>query len=181
MIDQNIEMGRIKSDEFNVLNHGDSWCNNIMFNYNDDGKLNKIMLVDFQMCKYGSPAQDLLYFIFSSPKQEIRLKYFDYLIKYYHDNLTENLALLNYTKPLPTLAELHISLLRNHGWATSSIMGILAIVLLEHTENANIDNFIKSDEVGLNFKKHLYSNPKYLKCLKDILPWLETRGMLQLL
>lgn len=179
MIDQNIEMGRIKPDEFNVLNHGDSWCNNIMFNYNDEGKRNETILVDFQMCKYGSPAQDLLYFIFSSPKQEIRLEKFDYMIKYYHDNLIENLSILKYPKQSPTLADLHISLLRNRGWAKSSTFGILAIVLLEHTENANLDNFIKSDEEGVNFKNHLYSNPRYVKCLNEILPWLENRGMLE--
>lgn len=179
MMDRIYEACRIKSDEFNVLNHGDSWCNNVMFNYNDDGTRNETILVDFQMCKYGSPAQDLLYFIFSSPKQEIRLEKFDYMIKYYHDNLIENLKLLEYPKVLPKLADLRISLIRNHEWAKSTTFGTLAIVLLEVTEDANIDNFLASDEQGVNFKNNLYSNPKYIKCVNEILPWLDVRGMLE--
>lgn len=179
MLDKTFEACRIKEEEFNVLNHGDSWSNNFMFKYNEKGEREDTILVDFQICKYGSPVQDLLYFIFSSPKQDIRLTEFDYLIKYYHDNLLENLVLLEYPKDLPTLSSLHIAILRNHQWAVTTVYSTLAIVLLEPTDNANMDNFLKTDEEGTGFKNQVYSNPKYIKYLNEILPWLDNRGMLE--
>ncbi|KAL5274236.1 hypothetical protein ACFFRR_000786 [Megaselia abdita] len=179
MLDKTFEACRIKEEEFNVLNHGDSWSNNFMFKYNDKGEREETILVDFQICKYGTPAQDLLYFLFSSPNQEIRLREFDYFIKCYHDNLIENLILLEYPKTLPTLSSLHIAILRNHQWAIATIYSTLAIVLLEPTDNANMDNFWKADEEGTGFKNQVYSNPKYITCLNDILPWLDKRGMLE--
>lgn len=179
MLDRTFETCRIKEEEFNVLNHGDSWSNNFMFKYNDKGEREETILVDFQISKYGSPAQDLLYFLFSSPKQEIRLKEFDYFIKYYHDNLIENLVLLEYPKSLPSLSSLHVAILRNHQWAITTIYSTLAVVLLEPTDKANMENFLKEDDEATSFKNEIYSNPKYIACLNEILPWLDNRGMLE--
>lgn len=178
MLDRSFKVCEINEDEFNVLNHGDSWCNNFMFKYNDQGEREETILVDFQICKYGSPVQDLLYFLFSSPKQEIRLKNFDYFIKYYHDNLVENLKLLEYPKPIPSLNSLHIDIIKKHQWAVMTAYSTLAIVLLEPTNKANMENFVNSDEDGTAFKNELYTNSRYVGCLNEILPWLDNRGML---
>uniref|UniRef100_A0A1I8Q0R0 CHK kinase-like domain-containing protein n=1 Tax=Stomoxys calcitrans TaxID=35570 RepID=A0A1I8Q0R0_STOCA len=51
---------------FNALNHGDCWSNNILFKYSDDGKVEDLLFIDFQNTNYGSPAQDLFYFIITS-------------------------------------------------------------------------------------------------------------------
>ena len=104
----------IDSNEFNVLNHGDCWSNNIMFNYDEQGNVAATYLIDYQMTRYTSPAADLLYFLLSSTQLDIKLSKFDYFIKYYHDHLVESLQLLKYSKPIPSLKELHIMLYK-HG------------------------------------------------------------------
>lgn len=93
--------------EFNVLNHGDCWSNNIMFKYDEQGNILETYLVDYQMPRYTSPAYDLIYFLLSSTKLEIKLEDFDYFIKFYHDQLVASLEVLNYRKPIPSLKEIH--------------------------------------------------------------------------
>lgn len=102
--------------DFNVLNHCDCWTNNIMFQYGEAGQLLDTYFVDLAMPKYGSPAQDLIYFILSSLQADIKIKQFDHLIQYYHENLVENLELLKYPKAKPTLKELHILLHKYRIW-----------------------------------------------------------------
>lgn len=41
-----------KSENFNVLNHGDMWVNNIMFKYTEDNVVENAKLVDFQLTRY---------------------------------------------------------------------------------------------------------------------------------
>lgn len=103
--------------EFSVLNHGDAWCNNFMFQYDEAGHLKETYFVDLQMCRYSSPAQDLIYFILSSTDIEVKIAKFDYLVKFYHEKLTENLNLLKYPKKLPSLRCLHQSIFNHADWS----------------------------------------------------------------
>lgn len=83
IVDNVMNVGIIDPDEFNVLNHGDCWLSNIMFNHDQNtGKLIDTYLVDYQMPKYGTVAIDLLYFLISSPQLELKVNKFDYFIKY---------------------------------------------------------------------------------------------------
>lgn len=49
-----------KDCKFKVFSHGDLWNNNIMFNYTDEGEVNSAVIFDFQLCKYTTPAFDVL-------------------------------------------------------------------------------------------------------------------------
>jgi len=112
VIDEMFKLGEVDPNDFNVLNHGDSWSNNIMFQYDEFGKIKEVYMVDYQVSKYGSVAQDLLYFLISSTKLEDKLSKFDYYVKVYHDNLVEHLRILKYSKPLPSLRDIHKVLFR---------------------------------------------------------------------
>ena len=52
--------------------HGDFWSNNIMFKYDEDGKVNGTILVDFQLINYGHPAYDVLYLLYLSTDSQFR-------------------------------------------------------------------------------------------------------------
>lgn len=110
IVDGMFEMSKVDPSDFNVLNHGDFWSNNIMFSYDSNGRVKETLLVDFQMAKYGTVAQDLYYFLLSSTKYEDKLTKFDQYIQFYHEKLVENLKLLKYTKVIPSLREIHVSL-----------------------------------------------------------------------
>ncbi|XP_037817361.1 uncharacterized protein LOC119607492 [Lucilia sericata] len=174
--DELYNAGKLDLNEFNVLNHGDCWSNNVMFKHDASGQVNETFLVDYQIPRYGTPAQDLYYFLLSSTKYELKIKYFDYFIKYYHNELLKHLKLLNYSQKIPTLKDIHISLHKHHPWALSTVIGVMAAVLLDPNENANIDNFIGEDDAGMKLKIQMYSNARYRKHSELILPWLYNRG-----
>ncbi|KAI9579892.1 hypothetical protein GQX74_000680 [Glossina fuscipes] len=172
------ENTRVDPKEFNVLNHGDYWSNNIMFQYGPDGSIKATLPVDFQGPRYGSPAQDLLYLIFSSARLNIKISKFDYLMKFYHQRLIENLIILNYCQPLPTLRELHQMLIKYGLWAMVPTAVTLPIILCQPSDKASLDNLIGHTDNSQEFKNLLYSNTLYLNHLKLILPWLLYRGAL---
>jgi len=112
-----MQVGAVDPNEFNVLNHADCWINNMLFHHDKEtGKLLELCLVDYQMCKYGTVAIDLLYFLLSSPKLELKLNKFEFFVKQYHDQLIKHLKLLNYTQKLPSLIDIHTSILKNGIW-----------------------------------------------------------------
>ncbi|XP_075145785.1 uncharacterized protein LOC142220493 [Haematobia irritans] len=175
-IDLTFRMAQYKPNEFNVLNHGDCWSNNVMFQYDAFGKIKETYLIDYQLPKYGTPAQDLYYFLMSSSQLEIKLKKFDYFIKFYHDHLSENLKLLGYSKNIPKLSEIHMHLYKYSLWGLSTAGGVMGVVLMDPSENANLDNFMGKGDDGEAFKRLIFTNDRYRKHIEAILPWLHNRG-----
>ncbi|XP_017968720.1 uncharacterized protein LOC108660019 [Drosophila navojoa] len=170
----------VDPEEFNVLNHSDCWLSNIMFLYEKQtGKLLDSYLVDYQMCKYGSVAFDLIYFLLSSPKLEIRINKFEHFVKQYYDQLIKHLKLLNYRKRLPSLIDIHKSLFKNGIWGYFAVCGVMAGSALEATETASFDNLFSDTPEGDAFRTLLYSNNSFKEHLKLVLPWLCNRGALQ--
>ncbi|XP_032593049.1 uncharacterized protein LOC6563131 [Drosophila grimshawi] len=175
-----LQAGVVDPNEFNVLNHGDCWLSNMMFRYDQNtGQLLDSLLVDFQMCKYGSVAIDLLYFLISSPKLELKVNKFDYFVKQYYDQLIKHLKLLNYTKKLPDLADIHTTLIQKGIWGYMTTFGVLTGCALEPTETASFDNLFADTPEGDAFRTLLYSGKVYKEHVKVILPWLQNRGALQ--
>ncbi|XP_017874662.1 PREDICTED: uncharacterized protein LOC108621705 [Drosophila arizonae] len=154
--------------EFNVINHGDCWINNLLFKFDTDGNLKDMKFVDFQLPKYGHPSTDLLNFLMSSVHIDYKLTDFDYFIKYYHDQLIEHLKLLKYKDRLPTLSELHMQLYKYGIWAITASVMVLPIVLLDQSEEP------------MEYKSQLYTNVRYKENIEQIMPWLDNRGLLDL-
>lgn len=164
--------------QFNCLNHGDCWTNNVMFTYDAQGEITDTLFVDFQRSNFNTPAMDLYYFLLSSPSFDIKLEKFDYFIRYYHTELQRNLKLLKYPRHIPTLRELHTTLMKNNLWAVTTPGTVMSAVLLDPTANASIDTMIGSDDESREFKKKLFGNDRYRKHAEAIYLWLNHRGLL---
>uniref|UniRef100_A0A182LS85 CHK kinase-like domain-containing protein n=1 Tax=Anopheles culicifacies TaxID=139723 RepID=A0A182LS85_9DIPT len=83
------------SHEFrNCLNHGDLWCNNIMFKCNEQGQPTGCALVDYQLSRYVPPAYDinlLLYLTTSRQQREANLpSLLDHYYKCFSEMLERN-------------------------------------------------------------------------------------------
>ncbi|XP_065721964.1 uncharacterized protein CHKov2 isoform X2 [Drosophila suzukii] len=179
LTDLNIEFGKNDPMELSVLNHGDFWCNNFMFKYKDDSEVEDVCFVDFQLPKFGTPAQDLFCMLMTSPKFSIKLDKFDHFIEYYHQQLVEHLSLLNYNRNAPTLAQFHTHLYRYSLWAFICAQRMLPIVLLPPDVDSNIGNVMGNSEEAIAFKRKMFLLPAYVDQIKVILPWLINRGYIR--
>lgn len=82
--------------KFNVLNHGDFRTTNLMFKFNSqDRRVEGIKFVDFQTCKWTSPALDLIYFFTSSVRADVIEDQFETLVNWYLQCLKAKLVKLN--------------------------------------------------------------------------------------
>jgi len=81
-------MGNVTSS-IDTLCHGDFWSNNIMFKYNEDGKVAETILVDFQLINYGHPAYDLMYLLYLSTDNEFRDQHMDECLQHYWTTLNQ--------------------------------------------------------------------------------------------
>ncbi|XP_017052333.1 uncharacterized protein LOC108095675 isoform X2 [Drosophila ficusphila] len=179
LTDLNIEFGKNDPLALNVLNHGDFWCNNFMFKYKDDTEIEDVCFVDFQLPKYGTPAQDLMCLLMTSPKFSIKLEKFDYFIEYYHQQLVEHLELLSYNRNAPTLAQFHTHLHKYSLWAFICAQRMLPVVLLPPDVDSNIGNVMGNSEEAMAFKRKMFLLPAYVHQIKVILPWLINRGYIR--
>ncbi|XP_050298808.1 uncharacterized protein LOC126737799 [Anthonomus grandis grandis] len=67
--------------------HGDCWSNNMLFKYSDNGQVEDIKLIDFQLARDGSPIYDLAYFFYSGAAKEDLYRIDEYL-EVYHETFS---------------------------------------------------------------------------------------------
>ncbi|XP_023036013.1 uncharacterized protein LOC6650744 [Drosophila willistoni] len=180
LTDLYMDFGRINPAELNVLNHGDFWCNNFMFKLHEESnEILDVCFVDYQLPKYGTPAQDLFCLLMTSPQLGIKLSNFDYFVEFYHQELTKHLVLLHYNRNVPTLQQLQQNLFENSLWAFLCAQRMLPIVLLPADVDSHIGNFMGETEEAVAFKRKTFLSPAYVEQIKLILPWLIARSYIR--
>ncbi|XP_020811597.1 uncharacterized protein LOC110186672 [Drosophila serrata] len=176
--EEGIRLNKVDESEFNVLNHGDSWSNNIMFNYKANGEIDRTVFVDLQMAKWGSPAQDLWYMIVTSASLDIKVTEFDHFIQIYHNRLTECLQLLNYSKRIPTLRDLHVMMIRRGSWGIFTATGVMVATLMPSDKDSNMGNMMGEGPEAEAHRYKTYTNPYYVKAMRQLLPFFHRKGIL---
>uniref|UniRef100_A0A182JVH8 CHK kinase-like domain-containing protein n=1 Tax=Anopheles christyi TaxID=43041 RepID=A0A182JVH8_9DIPT len=81
------------SEPFCVVCHGDYAGDNMMFSYNG-GFPNRMVMLDWQLAKYGSPALDFVHAVFLSTDESFRRNHYDNMLQTYHNALLSHLERL---------------------------------------------------------------------------------------
>lgn len=86
-----------------VVCHGDCWISNTMFQYDGTGKVEKMVLIDWQHTKCGSGPSELINWLMCSCSRGDRANHKTQLLKRYYETLstTLELFLLDVTEVLP--------------------------------------------------------------------------------
>jgi len=77
----------VRKGKIDTCCHGDFWSNNILFSYDEEGKVAETVLVDFQLLSFGHPAYDVIYVMYLSLDLEFRDAHMDTCLKQYWDIL----------------------------------------------------------------------------------------------
>ncbi|XP_046431327.1 uncharacterized protein LOC124185048 [Neodiprion fabricii] len=172
------EVTHLRKDDFNVINHGDFWVNNMLFRYDERQKVVDQIFVDFQICHYGSPATDILYFFGTSPSDEVRIHHRESILREYHHTLTDTMTQLKCTTEPPSFNDLQDVLRKRAFCEAIATFTILPLVLVDKSNVKSLEEMI-----SLNGK---YENPackgkSYRKVMTRLLPLFDSMGLLDLI
>lgn len=80
-------------EPFGVLVHGDIWNNNIMYQNSDNDIPTKLRFVDWQLSQFGSPALDVVHYIFCSLDEVTRSEHYHEFMDLYYKSLVRTLKI----------------------------------------------------------------------------------------
>ncbi|PSN31208.1 hypothetical protein C0J52_25882 [Blattella germanica] len=160
-----------KEGSLNVLNHGDFWTNNLMFLYNkDNGKVEDVRFVDFQMGRFSSPALDLQYFMCHCPSNDVRLNHRDTLLEEYHAEFVDTLKILKLDPNMLSLQQLKDEFAEKDIFGLMTAMFVLMITAAQRTGSPNFKKSKKAPVAGA------YAGEVYREIMQQLLPFYEERG-----
>lgn len=163
---------------FNVFNHNDLWIPNFLFKTDDNDVIEDVLFVDFQLSCFNSPGIDLNFFFYGSLAEEVRVEYKMKLIKVYYENLSETLGKLGYKKPIPTLHEIHLEILKNGFNGVIAAVCIVPLLIVEQSDDLQMDTLLGQSVEAEAFRYRLFNNPKYKPFIQKLLTEFDDFGYL---
>ncbi|CAO1438719.1 unnamed protein product [Diamesa tonsa] len=178
MLDNAITTFDCDDGDLHVLTHGDLWINNMMFKYDAEGNIIDIVVLDFQYCCLASPTLDLIYFILTSTKNELRFDQFDELVQFYYYQLRDLLLKMNFDmSKLPSLHKFHLQMEKKLFYGFTTLFLVFP-VMISKDKDADFEALMSSDSRATQFKKRLVQNPYYQEVIKRALPLMDRKGLL---
>jgi len=99
---------------FNVILNGSCWPNNLLLQVDAFGNVKDTLFSGFHTAQYGPAVYDLFSLLLTVPAE--KSSRFDGYVKFYHDQLIENLNLLKFLGKKPSLTDLQLDLLKYGHW-----------------------------------------------------------------
>nr|XP_046489094.1 uncharacterized protein LOC124222317 [Neodiprion pinetum] len=181
------EAALFRENDFNVLNHGDFWINNIMFRYDDQQNpvdsrfvsakfyIYQLKLhVDFQLSNYASPAIDILFFFGTSLSDVVREQHRELIVREYHASLTATMAKLKCVTVVPSLDQLLDTLKKRALCEVVTSFTLFPMILVDKSNFVSLDDVMK----GGGGANSIFQGDLFRKVMKKILPLYDSMGLL---
>ncbi|XP_046672151.1 uncharacterized protein LOC124362040 [Homalodisca vitripennis] len=156
-----------KANGLNVLNHGDVWINNLLFKKLNSGEVVDVKFIDFQVSRWGSPVQDLLFFLWTSANEEVREYRQKELFTLYRHTLNSSLEQLGCLERLSE-QEMEDDLRAAVDFVLLTISGTLPFVRSGSDGAVTIGDLSAEQIKSFDVLKHLYSNKRFREVLPKI-------------
>ncbi|XP_031354684.1 uncharacterized protein LOC116179110 [Photinus pyralis] len=166
------------STNFNVLNHGDFWINNIMFLYDSIGHIEDVRFIDYQVLCYSSPSIDLHYFLIMGADVQTKQKATE-LLRRYHEKLIHYLIKLSAKTVPPTWDEFFEDFRSRAFYGIVTAAVALPLMKAGNRPDSSIEGFLNSEgEEG--YRHYAFNNSSYLKELTTSFTFYEGLGVFNL-
>jgi hypothetical protein len=124
--------------------------------------------VDYQFCHFTNPAQDLWYFLYSSPS--INLEKHSDLVEEYYNTLHSTLTLLGHAHLCPSSQQFHQQLDKLGPYAVLMACTVLSLLLADPNNIPDVEVLKKGQS--------LHFSERYKEVIKTLLPLFEQKGWL---
>ncbi|XP_055857104.1 uncharacterized protein LOC129919983 [Episyrphus balteatus] len=158
-----------------VLCHGDFHRKNMMFKHNSSGKVEDLLLLDFQICYYGPAVLDVLYGMYMLVDDNMRTNCYDELIHYYSSNFIETLKKLKFQGEIPKISDFFIEILQHRHWELFLMSTFLPIWNAFAPGDLNPEDMMTSNEA----RRSTYENDNFINEVRRRLPKMLHRGYLE--
>ncbi|XP_043283579.1 uncharacterized protein [Venturia canescens] len=173
--DKGIECSQTMESEFKVINHGDTWVNNLMFRDDKDGKVVDQIFLDFQIPAWSSPAYDLQYFLNTSTNDDVQIHHYDKLITEYSKTLCQTMSRMNCKTKPPTLDWIRECLSKREFLAILASVLCLPFVVLDKDKVVSLSDMLKPEGTG---SSPGFKDERYRRIMTRRLKYWNSRGLL---
>lgn len=126
-----------------VISHGDCWAPNFLSREMD---VNKVLMLDFQLARCASPILDLSTCIYGCTDKTLWDKQFDKLLKLYHNELYNTIALLGSNpENLYPWSTFMSEVKEQFIFGAIFAMEMVPLSLLDESDTFDLDAIIKND------------------------------------
>ncbi|KAF5269653.1 hypothetical protein FQR65_LT05992 [Abscondita terminalis] len=167
-----------RDSKFNVLNHGDLWCNNLMYQYDKNGQLQDVVFVDFQLPVFASPCFDLHYFIATTANEDVLKNNTSTIFNHYYDSLSNYVTVLNVVAPLPSRDDFEKDFRDKAYMGMEAVCRAIPFCKADKRKDSSVVEFLENDGEG-SFREHCFTNTNYLSTLKCLLSFFESLGLFE--
>ncbi|XP_059611454.1 uncharacterized protein LOC132258253 [Phlebotomus argentipes] len=162
---------------YNVLNHGDFHFRNMMFKTDRLGSAYDFMLVDYQVCIWGSPALDVIYALYMVASKDTLEQHREDLLSHYYSEFVEAHRVLGIREKPPSRLDFNTELVR-HG----ILEMIIAVCFMPYVHvdfsKISMDELMANGEASEDARKKIYGHPDYKKAIQLLLPDYLAKGFL---
>ncbi|EDV93534.1 GH18230 [Drosophila grimshawi] len=156
-----------------VLCHGDFHLRNMMFKHNKvDGKLEDVMLIDFQISNICPITIDLIYAIYLFMGVEDRQNNYKELINYYFSEFIATLQKIGFKGELPNSEEFWKQMSQHKYYEIFLLTTFLPLISAFMDKSIDVGDVMQKDEVRMN----LYRLDNYIQDAKGVLSRFEKLG-----
>uniref|UniRef100_A0A7G3AMN6 Putative secreted protein n=1 Tax=Lutzomyia longipalpis TaxID=7200 RepID=A0A7G3AMN6_LUTLO len=69
-------------------------------------------------------------------------------------------------------------MLRKMFFGVTTVLGTFAICVADSSDESEMETFMRTDEKANEFKMKVYTNPRFVDALKELVPFFEAKGLL---